>query len=237
MNYKLIGWADSDISPYPEHRDITDYVRELIIEDIRKNGYLFGGDRQEEYCPVLNDGTMVTFSWRGWGAVMAEAWNQDTTNPHYYMFAYMNEQIDPEKRKYPKLFVNKDLIVKRSKLSECFDVIVDTATFEEIKEGKKAVNLHLERDVRARLDVGDFLTFNGDDTEKFEIVNIEYYEPQYSDYIAEVKARAQMAEIQKDKDGYERLKRGFYKFWADEYKAHYCDVKVRLKNRKLKVLK
>jgi hypothetical protein len=175
MNYKIIGWADLEITSYPVHKNITDDIRKLIVEEIRKHGYLFGGDKHEEYCPVLNDGTLVSYSWRGWGGVMAEAWHVTKGGMYSYMFAYMDELIDPKKRKYPPYGVDVDQLEDKECLAETFEILLDQAQFEELKgmkgkglnggkseesnEGKRKVKLHVSNEIAARMDEGDYIIF------------------------------------------------------------------------------
>ena len=73
--YKVIGWTDWDGDDYPVNKGsvATDLA---VIECIRKNGYAFWGDSHQNRkgcCPVLNDGTKVRYSMRGWGSIMASA--------------------------------------------------------------------------------------------------------------------------------------------------------------------
>lgn len=69
----------------------TQEAEDAIIEDIKKNGYIFSGwDHQnaETGCPMFEDGTVRTYSLRGWGRVMATAWNLRDENgePDYMKF-------------------------------------------------------------------------------------------------------------------------------------------------------
>ena len=52
--------------------------------------------------PVLSNGKALRLSWRGWGGVMAIAYNLKTDNNDYnYILWYMGEYA-PEERSYPK---------------------------------------------------------------------------------------------------------------------------------------
>lgn len=70
----------------------TPEAEEAIIEDIRSNGYVFSGyDHQRSDVlgmPVFEDGTVRTYSCRGWGRVMAIAWNvrDQSGEPNYMEF-------------------------------------------------------------------------------------------------------------------------------------------------------
>ena len=89
--YKVIGWTDWDGDDYPVNKGsvATDLA---VIECIRKNGYAFGGDSHQNRkgcCPVLNDGTKVRYSMRGWGSIMASALDIDDSDGYAYMEWYM----------------------------------------------------------------------------------------------------------------------------------------------------
>ena len=89
--YKVIGWTDWDGDDYPVNKGSV--AADLaVIECIRKNGYAFGGDshqNKEGCCPVLNDGTKVRYSMRGWGSIMASALDIDDSDGYAYMEWYM----------------------------------------------------------------------------------------------------------------------------------------------------
>ena len=78
MKYRVVGWTDYESDEVPEtHGCIGFAERNAIIDEIRKNGYLFSGwEHQESWdcVPILNDGKKRTFSQRGWGGLMAEAY-------------------------------------------------------------------------------------------------------------------------------------------------------------------
>ena len=79
MKYKVIGWTYYDNSEIlTSDKSIGFAERNAIIDDIRKNKYLFTGyDHQETWdgvVPILNDGLKRCFSQRGFGGVMAEAY-------------------------------------------------------------------------------------------------------------------------------------------------------------------
>lgn len=84
MKYRVIGWTDYDNDLFSDE-EISDAAMYAIVDDIRKNGYYFSGfDHQERLygAPVLNDGKRRTFSQRGFGAVMAMAY--DTEGDYAY---------------------------------------------------------------------------------------------------------------------------------------------------------
>lgn len=126
--YKVIGWTDWDGNDYPVNKGSV--AADLaVIECIRKNGYAFGGDshqNKEGCCPVLNDGTKVRYSMRGWGSIMASALDIDDSDGYAYMEWYMDSWtrtgmagVDCPSRElvYPpkgvdKTQLNKDLCTK-----------------------------------------------------------------------------------------------------------------------------
>lgn len=84
MKYKVIGWTDYDNNLFSDG-ELSEAAVNAIVDDIRKNGYYFSGfDHQERLygAPVLNDGKRRVFSQRGFGAVMAMAY--DTEGEYAY---------------------------------------------------------------------------------------------------------------------------------------------------------
>jgi ASC-1-like (ASCH) protein len=226
MKYQIIGWTDYDDDDYPEHGGITAYIRRLIVEEIRKNEYFFGGDMHEYYCPVLNDGTLVSFSWRGWGGVMAEAWNVEDTNGYAYMFGYMNELMDKDRLKYPKGSVREKLIVPKESLAETFEVAAEGELFERVKSGKENITLHFDPDVGERIDVGDFIKFTcGDQTVTAQVDDIEYFEPSYDEFMRQYKTTHDDARFSYDFSG------AYQKYRAEELAKHRGEVTLRLRTQ------
>ncbi len=101
MKYEIIDWVGGYDSVPPEG-EVTFAKRNRLIDEIRREGYLFSGeDHQDEYpcVPVFNDGTRYETSRRGWGRIMAEAYHR------YGLYDYSlfteNFSIPPEERCYP----------------------------------------------------------------------------------------------------------------------------------------
>ncbi len=158
MKYEVIGWTYCGTQAYTVHKDITVCVDNAIIEEIRKHGYLFGGDVHENYCPVLNDGTYVSYSWRGWGRIMALA--HGIEDELGYMFAYMEDLTDPAARKRPKWGeVDDSRIVPKETLTETFVMRLSDAMFELVKAGTKTVEIRLFDEKRKLIDIGDYIEF------------------------------------------------------------------------------
>lgn len=139
MRYEVIGWVDCELSEYPKHKNITAPIDAVIIKEIRKHSYLFGGDAHERYCPLLNDGTYVRYSWRGWGRIMALAHGYDESD---YMMAYMDDMIDSKVLKYPDtLEIDESLIVLKENLADTFRMHLSDDMFHAIKDGTKTVEI------------------------------------------------------------------------------------------------
>ncbi|MDE5566155.1 MAG: hypothetical protein K2I77_04130 [Anaeroplasmataceae bacterium] len=157
MKYEVIGWVDCELSEYPKHKDITAPIDVVIIEEIRKYGYFFGGDSHEKYCPLLNDGTYVRYSWRGWGRIMAMAHGYDEGD---YMMAYMDDMIDPKMLKYPEVLeIDDSRIVLKEKLADTFKMHLTDDMFHAMREGTKSVEVRLFDEKRKLIDIGDYIEF------------------------------------------------------------------------------
>lgn len=112
----VVGWTEYDGDEFPDCEDLDDEIYEAVAKDVRENGYLFGGDsHQDRYgcCPVLSNGKKACFSWRGWGLVIAIAYDKRCNDGSYdYMVGYMDMMINPKKLKYPESEVDYSKIVK-----------------------------------------------------------------------------------------------------------------------------
>ncbi len=95
MKLKVVGWTyDCDM----RFGDVDcDYAaRAAIIADIREHGYLFTGEQHQEESlgvPVMNDGSKRSFSQRGWGDLMAEAYDEEEPNS-YAKYSFMTMGYD-----------------------------------------------------------------------------------------------------------------------------------------------
>lgn len=135
MKYKVIGWTYYDDLEFPDVEDTIGFAeRNAIIDEIRKNQYLFSGwDHQElsDCVPVLNDGKKRCFSQRGWGGIMAEAYNQNE-DFDYARYTF-SESINPSIKKYPKCFyIDCDLISSNVE-NETFKIEISKDLFEIAK--------------------------------------------------------------------------------------------------------
>ncbi len=158
MKYQVIGWTFCDDPAYPEKEDVTPCVEQAICEELKRHGYCFGGDKHEQYCPVLNDGTLVSFSWRGWGRIMGMA-KGTYAGGYDYMGYYMDELIPPPMRHYPALGVDDSRIVSKNRLRETFFLHVEDGPYFAIREGTKCFELRLFDEKRRHIDAGDTIIF------------------------------------------------------------------------------
>ncbi len=164
MKYEVIGWTECTTQKYPEHETITASVDAAIIKELKDHGYMFGGDMHEYYCPILNDGTFVSYSWRGWGRIIALANDDDD-----YMLGYMNMLINPDYLKYPDdLLIEDNLIVPRETLAEVLVMRLSDDMFEAVKNGTKTVEIRLFDEKRKHVDIGDYIDFRklSDETQR-----------------------------------------------------------------------
>ncbi len=169
MKYEVIGWTYDSDSKYPSHEVITASVDKAIIKEIRKHGYLFGGDVHENYCPVLNDGTLVSYSWRGWGRIIALAYEEE--GEYAYMYGYMDSLIKPNARKYPADRLVEDIrIVPKESLTETFVMHLADDMFEKVKAGTKTVEVRLFDDKRKLVDIGDYIEFRKQSDETKRVI-------------------------------------------------------------------
>ncbi len=165
MKYEVIGWIDPDMDDYPTHEVNTPPVRAAIDKEIREHGYLFGGNSHDYIMPLLNDGTCVDYSWRGWGGVMAEAWGEK--GDYAYMFAYMDSLLDPAKIKYPKTGnIDESRIVPRAAITETFVMHLVGVMFDKLGAGTKSVEVRLFDEKRKRIDIGDLIEFRKSGSEE-----------------------------------------------------------------------
>lgn len=165
MKYEVIGWTYCGDQEYPQHECNTASVEAAIAREIREHDYCFGGDRHEDYCPVLNDGTYVSFSWRGWGGVMARARGASSDDRMAYALYYMDTLIEPKALKYPEhLGVEEYRIVPKDSLSEIFKMHLTGYMFQAVNAGTKTVEARLFDEKRKLVDIGDYIEFiNADD--------------------------------------------------------------------------
>lgn len=127
MKLRIVGWTDYNLHEFKEGENNW-AVRMVVIDEIRKNNYLFSGyDHQErDNCaPVFNDGKMRRFSQRGFAGIMAEAHNNNSYMGYsLYMFG-----LDPTQCQFPQNEVFKGDFQVEKNLSETFVLQVDEQFF------------------------------------------------------------------------------------------------------------
>ena len=168
--YKVIGWKDWGGNDYPVNKGSV--AADLaVIECIRKNGYAFGGDshqNREGCCPVLNDGTKVRYSMRGWGSIMASALNIDDPEGYAYMEWYMDAWtrtglvgVDCPSRElvYPPKGVDKSKLNKVLCTKLVHEMRLADEPYDMIVSGKKIVEVRLNDEKRREISAGDIIIF------------------------------------------------------------------------------
>lgn len=161
MKYKVIGWTwyeDYSI-PFSDKR-IGFAERNAIIDEIKKHKYLFTGwDHQESWdncVPVLNDGKKRGFSQRGWGGVMAEAYER-MGDYDYANFTFHGSLKESGKKSCSKEF-QPEHFVSEPLLNEHFNVNVSEELFE-IAKTKNPFYLE-DLDELRFIDTNDTITVN-----------------------------------------------------------------------------
>ena len=121
MKIRVIGWTYYSDSDYPD-MEITNGKHHAVIDEIRKHQYLFSGFSHEERfgcTPVFNDGSKGSWSQRGWGSLMAEAYEEEG------MYAYSAYTYELNNEVYPKDYVDNSLIEDPNSLYEEYEIIID----------------------------------------------------------------------------------------------------------------
>lgn len=143
MKLRVVGWTDYDYHEFKEG-DVTWAARMALVDDIKKNGYLFSGwDHQEcsNCAPVYNDGKMRRFSQRGFGDVMAEA-HGETGYMAYAQYAF---RLNPEACVYPQHEVYRWNVPVEKDLAETFVLQVDEDFFNSVPAVEHLVFGELKR--------------------------------------------------------------------------------------------
>ena len=158
MKYRVVGWTDYDGDDVPDSGSRISFAEcHAIIDEIKKQGYLFSGwDHQEGWrtVPVLNDGKKRCFSQRGWGGIMAEAYGY--TDPYDYSLFTFYESIRPEKVKKPQSGFFPQSFTPETELAEHFTLKVDEALFRAA-QANDPLRMKDVEELRY-LDAGDTLT-------------------------------------------------------------------------------
>lgn len=186
MKFEVIGWTSYDNNRYPVHKGDVGAVERAVLEALRAGGYRFGGNRHQDddsCTPVLNDGTRVCYSSRGWGGIMALALDIPDPKGMAYMQWYMDNielLLGEPKRKIvtpPWDIVDDRLIKKRAELAENFEMPLCPEAFEAVVSGKKTAILRLscgEWKCVCRGDTIDFLC--GEERCRVRVTNAENFD-------------------------------------------------------------
>lgn len=139
---KVIGWTKYD-SLYEEYNGTgSDWgdVRQAVINEIRKNGYKFGGNYHQYGlfgCPVMNDGKVFMVSMREWGQMMADVWGGT-----YCDYAWQDNMKDdggkvPSKHAEPKGKTIDEILAMRRREEELRHRFEETKNNQKAKEKKE----------------------------------------------------------------------------------------------------
>lgn len=150
--YKVVGWTwwnDPDYIDAP----LTDEVVDAVAQEIRNNGYCFGGDAHQNHSgcvPVLNTGQAVRCSMRVWGTIMARA-NFEGSFSLDYMGWYTNNCIQDDAIKYPNEDVDESLFIH----PHYFKTHIKTNRFIQIKNEGKMIDVLASYDELYNVEVSD----------------------------------------------------------------------------------
>ena len=174
MKYRVVGWTDYDGDDVPDSGSRIGYAeRHAIIDEIKRNGYLFSGWEHHEgwrTVPVLNDGKKRCFSQRGWGGVMAEAYG--CYAPYDYARFTFYESIDERTVKKPSTGFSPRSFTPEGELAESFTLAAEAEVFRLAKENNPfRID---DTDALRYLDAGDTLTLtHGEETLTFFVTDVE----------------------------------------------------------------
>lgn len=78
-------WKDYLESRHPDEHPYVEAIREsVLVHKLRVNG----SQHQNTHTPLFSDGTIGTFSFRGWGDLMAAIWSEEEDKDYTYMDFY-----------------------------------------------------------------------------------------------------------------------------------------------------
>lgn len=78
-----LGYDVRELNVTDQH---IDFFKNHLIENKIKIG---GDEHQSGYIPVFDDGAILLYSYRAWGALMAEIWSEIDGREYNYMDFYM----------------------------------------------------------------------------------------------------------------------------------------------------
>ena len=154
---KIIGWGhydyDAKDDSQKEYRELDDpnpqetYMN--LCDEIRKHGYKFDGPYHQDGkmgTPIIEGGLYMTFSYRGWGAVMADAWSSADRTPYDYMDFYMMDQYSDE-FKTPEYelpdFVRPERPIQ-TKPNDCLEKLCLTSSVHSVKKSIDKISENIQ---------------------------------------------------------------------------------------------
>jgi len=175
MKYRIIGWTDYDNSRV-HFKEQTIAKRNVVIDEIRKNGYTFTGEEFQECdgcVPVFNDGTKLYCSRRGWGGIMAEAHGY---NGNPYDYALFTDLYPGDENIRPTDGYDSEQFKKPEDLVESITIEVENAELFSDFERGKPVKFFVGKDDKIisalrYLDSGDTLCLIFGDRKVGRVVN------------------------------------------------------------------
>lgn len=151
----VAGWTDYDNEYFPSCV-LTDEVYAAVAEEVREKGYRFGGDSHQDYsacCPVLSNGCAARFSCRGWGLVIAMAYDLRGRNGQYdHMFGYMDEMIKRDAISRPEGGVDFRKIEDKGKI---YQLVASPSQYENY--WIKKFEARIDSDELKQIKIGDYL--------------------------------------------------------------------------------
>lgn len=175
MKYRVIGWTYYENSEFIDSGNRIGFAeRNAIIDEIRKHKYLFSGWHHQEswegVVPILNDGRTRCFSQRGWGGVMAEAYEK--MGDYDYARYTFNQSISSNKLKFAPETYSIDVSEIDAVENEHFDVEISKELFEIAKTSNP---FYLEDlDELRYIDANDTITLHcGDESLTFVVKDID----------------------------------------------------------------
>lgn len=169
MKYEVIGWTYYEDYRFKD-KPMTFASRHAIIDEIKEHGYRFSGYEHQESpygCPVLNDGTRVLCSQRGFAGIMAEAYGEGAGAYARYMMTMDKSFIIK-----PEYGVDKSKIVDKDMLIDEYYLDVSDDVFQVVE--KSGVLEIEDLDKFRYIDKGDALVLNsGTKSQKFKVIDVD----------------------------------------------------------------
>lgn len=151
----VVGWTDYDNEYFPSC-ELTDEIYRAVAAEVRDKGYRFGGNSHQDYsacCPVLNTGYAARFSCRGWGLVIAMAYDLRGRHGQYdHMFGYTDDMIKPEAISRPQAGVDFRHIEDKGKI---YRLVASPSQYEN--DWIKKFEARTDSDELKQVKVGDYL--------------------------------------------------------------------------------